>query len=129
MSVKVMAQVWEYSPAKGSELLLLLALADNANDAGICYPGVKTLARKIRMTPRNTQILLRKLDAAGLIAIGQNAGLPTTKGATNRYRLLLPDPEMPLFQAAELPEKLPATGENFSPQKAKNTGEKSGIMG
>jgi hypothetical protein len=39
MSIKVMSQVWEHSTRKGTRLLLLLALADFANDEGICYPA------------------------------------------------------------------------------------------
>lgn len=123
MSIKVMNAVWEHSPAKGSELLLLLALADSANDSGLAYPSVTTLAQKIRMGKRNTQYLLKKLEADGLIAIGKGAGLPTTRGATNRYRLLLPDPQLPMFSPAEIPEKVIHRGAKaIAPQKAENTG-------
>jgi hypothetical protein len=116
-----MTAIWDCSPAKGSELLLLLAMADVANDAGICYPGVTTLAKKIRMTERHTQNLLRKLESEGLVKTGFNAGALTAKGLTNRYRILLPDPELPMFQADELPEKL-STGVN--PNSPHNRGEK-----
>jgi len=40
MSIKVMSYVWEASKAKGSELLLLLAIADHAADDGYCWPGI-----------------------------------------------------------------------------------------
>ena len=34
MSIKVQSHVWEHSPAKGGELLILLAIADFADDNG-----------------------------------------------------------------------------------------------
>ena len=59
MSVRIMTQVWEKSQHKGSELLLLLAIADNANDQGLAYPSTKTLAKKTRLSIRQVQRLIR----------------------------------------------------------------------
>ena len=75
MSIQVMSWVWENSPAKGSGLLLLLALADHAHDDGCgAWPSVKTLAFKTRLSERNVQYLLRELAANGLIHIEPKAG-------------------------------------------------------
>jgi hypothetical protein len=68
MSIKVMTRVWEHAPQKGSQLLLLLALADFANDDSICWPGTPRLAQKIRMSQRQTQRMLDALIAAGALA-------------------------------------------------------------
>lgn len=62
MSIKLMTAIWEHSRAKGSELLLLIAIADHADDEGNAFPSVTNLAKKIRMTQRGTQMLLRKLE-------------------------------------------------------------------
>jgi len=87
MSVKIMAEVWEHSQAKGSELLLLLALSHYADSVRAeCWPSVRRLALMIRMSERNTQYLLRKLAKDGHIAI-------TLRGSprkTNLYRVLRP---------------------------------------
>lgn len=64
MSIKEMSRVWADSKQKGSALLLLLAIADNANDDGICWPGTETLAKKTRMTTRNVLRLLDTLIGA-----------------------------------------------------------------
>ena len=48
-----MARVWDKSRHAGSELLMLLAIADFADDDGKAYPAVSTLATKCRMTGRN----------------------------------------------------------------------------
>lgn len=36
MSVKVMSYVWDISLFKGSDKLIMLCLADHADDAGVC---------------------------------------------------------------------------------------------
>jgi len=74
MSIKLMADVWEHADAKGSELLLLLAIADNANDSGEAWPGVKTLAKKTRLSKRNVQYLIRRLEIKGLLQVEEGKG-------------------------------------------------------
>jgi hypothetical protein len=87
MSIKIMAEVWEHSQAKGSDLLLLLALADHADSVhALCWPSVQRLALLIRMSERNTQYLLRKLEADGHIAIQ----LRGSSRRTNLYRIHRP---------------------------------------
>ena len=50
-----MSQVWKHSKHAGGSLLVLLALADFANDEGICYPSQKTLAKKSRLSGRQVR--------------------------------------------------------------------------
>lgn len=69
MSVKILNDVWQHSTHKGSALLLLLAIADHADDNGIAYPSVPHLARKTRMTERNVQHALRRLVRSGDLTI------------------------------------------------------------
>src|SRR3990167_8256188 len=65
MSIRIMTQVWEHSKQKGTFLLVLLALADSANDEGYCWPSIKTLSRKSRMLERNLRVILSKLEGDG----------------------------------------------------------------
>lgn len=74
MSVKVSQSVWAHSRAKGAELLLLLAIADVADDEGVAYPSLATLANKIRMGERNTHYLVKKLCAAHELSVETGAG-------------------------------------------------------
>ena len=62
MSVKIMTRVWEYSGQGASELLLLLAIADNADDDGYCWPGGEYLANKVRMSYRSVMRLIQSLE-------------------------------------------------------------------
>jgi hypothetical protein len=87
MSTRITAEVWERSQAKGSALLLLLALADYADSVhGQCWPAVQRLSMLIRMSERNTQYLLRKLEADGHISIH----LQASPRKTNLYQVLRP---------------------------------------
>lgn len=74
MSVLVSGLVWERSRHKGSDLLVLLAIADNANDQGVAYPGVKYLSRKTRLTPRAVQYALERLLRGSELTIVAHGG-------------------------------------------------------
>lgn len=74
MSIRVMSRVWDSSPSKGSELLLLLAIADFANDAGEAWPKTATLAEKVRMSERQVQRMIKALVADGQVRVRPNAG-------------------------------------------------------
>jgi len=88
MSVYAYSYVWEMRKFKGAELLMMLALADFAHqDTGECFPSIPTLAKMLRVTDRNIQILLRRLEKNGSIAITEGKGQHTDSGSTNRYTL------------------------------------------
>lgn len=84
VSIAVMSDVWTNAPVKGGELVILLALADFADDDGACFPAVPTLARKARMTDRNVQRCLTSLAEARLIRIEKGTG----PNGVNRYVVL-----------------------------------------
>ncbi len=68
MSIKVMSWVWENSTVQGGELLVLLAMADHANDAGErIFPSVDSLRQKARLSRRQVQRILRGLEESGQI--------------------------------------------------------------
>lgn len=68
MSIAIMTAVWNSGDHSGGKLLLLLALADWANDdGGSVFPSLATLALKTRMNERSVRRLLRELEADGTI--------------------------------------------------------------
>lgn len=81
MSVRTMARVWDASKHSGTELLMLLAIADFADDDGNAYPAVPTLAAKCRMSSRNANFILSALRESGELEVRQNEG----PRGTNRY--------------------------------------------
>lgn len=74
MSIKIMADVWRNSKATGSALLVLLAIADFANDDGTSYPSISTLAAKARMSVRNARYVIDNLVQAGELVVKRSAG-------------------------------------------------------
>ncbi len=74
MSVRTTARVWANSRHSGTELLMLLAIADFADDDGQAYPSVAGLAEKCRMKARNANYILTALQASGELAVRYNAG-------------------------------------------------------
>ena len=91
MSIRVMSRAWDHSAHCGSELLMLLAIADFADDEGRAYPAVPTLAAKCRMSARNANMLLTKLRESGELEIRIGAG----PRGTNMYRIRLTAPLKP----------------------------------
>ncbi len=85
MSIKLLDRGWRFSKAKGGDLLVLLGIADFANDEGIAYPSIPTLARKARLTPRNAQRAIRRLVASGELLIEEGKG----PHRTHLYRIVL----------------------------------------
>lgn len=88
MSVHVLSWVLRNSPAKLTDRLVLIALADRANDDGRdCYPSVDRLARDANVSARAVQYSLRRLREQGLIETTYNAG----KHGANAYAVLMVD--------------------------------------
>lgn len=75
-----MALVWEL-PLTPAEKLVLLALADCANDEGEAWPSIATLCRKTNAAERTVQRSIRALEEAGHLRTVKVTG----KG--NRYRI------------------------------------------
>lgn len=84
MSVRASSRVWAASKRVGTELLMLLAIADFADDEGNAFPSVATLAKKCRTTPRHANRLLAELRNSGELEIRLNAG----EHGQNRYRIV-----------------------------------------
>lgn len=66
MSIKLMSAIWEmeFSPV---EKLVFLALADCANDEGLAWPSIATIARKTGAGERTVQRAIRLGERCGII--------------------------------------------------------------
>lgn len=81
MSVTAQSHVWKYSRAKGSALLVLLAIADYAHDDGQhAWPNLDALAEKTRMTERSMRSILADLVEMGELRIRKNIERLEVKG-------------------------------------------------
>jgi hypothetical protein len=73
--------VWSHFKGKGSALLLMLALADYADEEGRAWPGIDAIARKTRLSRRQIQRLERSLIEQGFLRVLSNrdGGAQNTK--------------------------------------------------
>lgn len=89
--MSILASTWAWSwqrfchPTGGK---ILLALADYADDDGICWPSQKSLAAKCGIQPRTVQRRVKDLEKLGLVTIEPRT---TSEGRTtsNLYHLAL----------------------------------------
>lgn len=127
-----MAEVWAGSKQKGGSLLLLLALADFADDEGICWPAVPTLAAKSRIQERQARTIIGNLVRDGEIEIVEKGGIFGGVYRPNKYRVI-PRPAVQLLHrggaknapgAVQFPANPPCTGlqGNHHKNHHRNTG-------
>jgi hypothetical protein len=77
MSVRIMAVVWNLESMEPSEKLVLLSLADNANDQGVCWPSVSNMVKKTALSERTVQRVLVELIRAGHLSRHDRPGRST----------------------------------------------------
>ena len=100
MSAQAVGHVWRYADFGGAKLLVLLAVADIANDVhnNELWIGSEKLAAKCRMHPGNVRKRLKELVEDGwLIELVTGGGM----GKTSRYQFVPVDITAPLGAEAE----------------------------
>lgn len=104
MSWHATSAVKRHSEARGGARLLLLILADYANDWGMCWPKVETLAHgcrvDVRTVTRNIDVLAKSRRVEGEEHPPELAVFPRP-GTSNVYVLLLPGLDAPSKKDAE----------------------------
>ena len=67
LSIKALNWAWEQPTSSSGQKLVLLALADHANDDGHCWPGMKRIADKCDMSARQVSTHVTNLEKAGIL--------------------------------------------------------------
>jgi DNA-binding transcriptional ArsR family regulator len=83
VAIRLMTAVWDDESLPRGDVLLMLALADHANDEGACFPSINRLARRTRSSPSTVRRHLRSLREAGRLTVDQR------EGTSNLYRIVL----------------------------------------
>jgi hypothetical protein len=84
--IRYVRNVLDSAEPKGPCRLVKVALAERANDAGMCWPAMTTIARDAAISVRQAKRLIRQLEEAGHLKIEYGNGLKHP----NKYRLLFP---------------------------------------
>lgn len=69
-----MTLAWSAKVGDHTDKLVLLALADNANDAGECYPSLTSVAMRCEVSKRTAIRAIQSLVEAGHVSIRKQAG-------------------------------------------------------
>lgn len=64
-----MTRVWDHSRHSGAALLLLLALADSANEDGVCWPSLRRLGERTRLPERSVVRVMHRLVESGELEV------------------------------------------------------------
>jgi hypothetical protein len=69
MSAKVVSFIFENSKTVGSARVLMLAIADMANNDGECWPGRANLARRVNVSVRQITRLIQECERSGELSV------------------------------------------------------------
>ena len=107
MSVKVMSLVFDHARAKGVDRLVLLAIADAADDAGRnAWPSLATLSRRTGLDRRTVVRCVGRLVESGELERESAGGMTGRGGVSNRYRVhVKPGQSAPTSEAEEGAER------------------------
>lgn len=84
MSIYPLARVWDHSAQRGTALLLLLAMADRADELGVCWAGANWLAGRARLERRQTIRTVQAIEQAGEIIVVRSRK-PSGLNIVNHY--------------------------------------------
>lgn len=104
MSVKAMAWAWDMAEAYELDIyqaMVLLRLADHANDQGSCWPGKDTLASKCRCSLRKVDVVIHQLASMDLLRVEHRSS--GGRSMTNIYELNLNQMPLPRAKTDENP--------------------------
>lgn len=111
MSIQAMTAVWANSRHDGPRLLLLLAIADYANDEGVAFPSITALRRKARLGKTQCYDALAVLKGSGELEILERGGGRTT----TRYRVVPAKAEHLQLFTGKRAERVPPRGPKSGP--------------
>jgi hypothetical protein len=88
MSVRAMSWVFGLRLPPALKMIMM-ALADHADDAGYCWPSIPRIAAKASMSDRSVQRRLPELVARGLVVVSTRPPRQDGSQSTHGYQLLL----------------------------------------
>ncbi len=68
MSTIIMSQCWPLQSLSVTQKAVLISLADQANDDGVCWPAVGTIAKRCCMSARAVRDAMDHLELVGLLS-------------------------------------------------------------
>lgn len=114
MSIAIMSMAWTAVGLSHTAKLVLLALADNANDAGVCWPSIPKVAGRCSLDERTVFRAIAMLEGGGHITTEARPGRSTIY-RVHPCQAVTPDRESPLTGSAPTPVTKSPTPDSVSP--------------
>ncbi|MCC6709717.1 MAG: helix-turn-helix domain-containing protein [Gammaproteobacteria bacterium] len=114
MSIQLMSLVWTLRDLTAIELLVLLKLADFANDNGECWPAHSTVARACNVSSKTVQRVVQKFDRLGLLTAIER------EGTTNKITFSIT--QLKVHAESEAGKRARALGKGGGPESARSLG-------
>lgn len=89
MSFKLMAEVFDVKVGSPIRKMVLLKLADQANDSDECYPSYETIASACELSRRSVITHIKWLEENGYLRIERRYNHEAKKNFSNMYHLTL----------------------------------------
>lgn len=119
MSFKLMVQAFEARVGNPLRKLVLIKLADQANDNGVCWPSYETLAFHCETTRRSVITHVKQLEVDGFLRIERVYDKEAGKNKSNRYHLTIEKKVLSSGENNSLVKELHHPSENNSPPLVK----------
>ena len=87
MSAEATNWVWKHSEAAGSDRLVLLALADFADESGHCFGSWTTLEHKTKLSRSTIARSLARLEKDGILTKVQSARIVDGRNLATVWKL------------------------------------------
>lgn len=124
MSVEAISWAWKTATeARGTDLLVLLALADYADDDHRAWPKIATLAEKCRVSEKTVRRSIRSLEDLGLVEVVRHQ----EESKSSDYLLALPSGQIDRGGSGQIDRRprSPVTGPPGQIDRASKEGEPS----
>ena len=89
MSFTLVAKVMSLKVGSLPRKMVLLKLADQANDDGLCWPSYQTIAESCELSRRSVIRHIQQLETDGYLTITKTYDKSNKKNFSNRYTLTL----------------------------------------
>lgn len=89
MSFKSMVEAFEAKVGNPARKLVLLKLADQANDNGLCWPSYATIASACEVDRRTVIRHIKQLEKDGFLRVEKTYNKDAGKNYSNRYHLTI----------------------------------------
>ncbi|MCM2543889.1 helix-turn-helix domain-containing protein [Burkholderia glumae] len=78
MSTMIMSACWPLEGMSIAQKAVLISLADNANDQGVCWPSIPTIAKRVCGSERAVQNAIKWLEDAKIVMANRSNGRHTS---------------------------------------------------